>query len=156
MADTTVVRNSGEGTAFWVLGGLFELKAAADETGGVASIFEITIPPGAGAPSHTHDGGEAVYVLEGNLRYHIDDEVHEGGPGSFFYIPKGTWENFEPTTQVRLLVIYLPGGQEQLFAEAGEPAKKRELPPPPGGSPDIARIVRIAEKHGMVIKAPAA
>ena len=105
-----------------MLGGLYELKAGNDETGGAVSIFEMTIPAGAGPPPHTHSGGEAVYILEGNVRYHIEDEVHEGGPGSFFYIPAGTWENFEPVGQMRILVIYLPGGAEDFFAEAGEAA----------------------------------
>jgi quercetin dioxygenase-like cupin family protein len=154
MADTTVVRNPGEGNAYWMLGGLYELKAGADETGDSVSIFEMTIPAGSGPPPHTHAGGEAVYVLEGNIRYHIEDEVHEGGPGSFFYIPEGTWENFEPTTHVRLLVIYMPGGAEEFFAEAGEPAQKRELPPPMDGPPDIAQLMSVAEKHGMKIKPP--
>ena len=77
MADKTVVRNPGEGDAYWMLGGLYELKAGAGETGGSASIFEMTLPAGAGPPPHTHSGGEAVYVLEGNLRYHIEDEVYE-------------------------------------------------------------------------------
>jgi quercetin dioxygenase-like cupin family protein len=154
MADTTVVRKPGEGTAFWMLGGLYELKAGADETGGTASIFEFTIPAGAGPPPHTHPGGEAVYVLEGNVRYHIEDDVYEGGPGSFFYMPEGTWENFEPTTQVRLLVIYMPGGTEAFFAEAGEPAQKRALPPPLEGPPDIERLISIGEKHGMAMKPP--
>src|SRR2546423_11937762 len=98
MADTTVVRNPGEGTAYWMLGGLYEVKAAGDETGGAATIVEMTIPSGSGPPPHTHAGGEAVYVLQGNVKYHIGDDVFEGGPGSFFYIPEGTWENFEPTT----------------------------------------------------------
>jgi quercetin dioxygenase-like cupin family protein len=154
MADTTVVRNPGEGDAYWLLGGLYEQKAGADETGGAVSIFEMTLPPGAGPPPHTHPGGEAVYVLEGNLRYHIDGEVHEGGPGSFFYIPEGTWENFEPVTQMRILVIYLPGGQERFFAEVAEPAQKRELPPPPDAPPDIEQLIATAEKHGMRMKPP--
>jgi quercetin dioxygenase-like cupin family protein len=156
MAGKTVVRQPGEGTAYWMLGGLYELKASSDETDGEAAIFEMTIPAGAGPPPHTHPGGEAVYVLEGNVRYHIEDEVHEGGPGSFFYMPEGTWENFEPTTQVRLLVIYAGGGADRFFDEAAEPAKKRELPPPPDSPPDIERIMSVAEKHGMAMRPPVA
>src|SRR2546430_6370673 len=154
MADTTVVRRPGEGDAYWMLGGLYELKAGADETGGTASIFEMTLPAGAGPPPHTHPGGEAVYVLEGNVRYHIEDHVYEGGPGSFFYMPEGTWENFEPTTQVRLLVMYTPGGMEEFFGEAGEPAQQRELPPPMDGPPEIERLMSIGEKHRIAMKAP--
>jgi quercetin dioxygenase-like cupin family protein len=154
MAEKTVARKAGEGTAFWMLGGLYELKASADETGGAMTIMEMTIPAGSGPPPHTHSGGEAVYVIEGKIRYHIEDDVIEGGPGSFFYIPEGTWENFEPTEPVRLLVIYAPGGQEEFFADAGEPAGAHELPPPPEGPPDIEGLMAAAERHGMKIRAP--
>src|SRR5438128_718175 len=122
MADTLVVRQPGEGTGYWMLGGLYHVKAAGDETGGAVTIMEMTIPPGMGPPPHTHPGGEAVYVIEGTVRYHIGDDVVEGGPGSFFYVPQGTWENFEPVSQIRVLVIYTPGGMDQFFAEAAEPA----------------------------------
>ena len=69
-------------------------------------------------------------------------------------MPEGTWENFEPVTQIRLLVIYTPGGQEDFFAEAGERAQKHELPPPPDGPPDLERLVSVGEKHGMKMKPP--
>jgi quercetin dioxygenase-like cupin family protein len=154
MADKAVARDRGEGTAYWMLGGLYEVKATGAETNGQATIVEMTIPAGSGPPPHTHSGGESVYVLEGRIKYHIDGEVLDGGPGSFFYVPEGTWENFEPTEQVRLLVIYTPGGADEFFAEAAEPAERRELPPPMTEAPDIGRIVSIAEKHGMAMRPP--
>jgi quercetin dioxygenase-like cupin family protein len=154
MADKTVVRNPGEGKAFWMLGGLYELKAAADETNGAVTVMEMTIPAGNGPPPHTHPGAEAVYVLEGTIRYHIAGDTVEGGPGSFFYIPEGTLENFEPTSEVRLLVIYLPGGVEGFFAEAGEEAAERKLPPPPSSPPDMEKLAAIGERHGMRIQLP--
>jgi hypothetical protein len=91
------------------------------------------------------------------VRYHIGGETYEGGPGTFFYIPGETEENFEPAgeTPVRVLVLYTPGGMEKFFAEAGEPAARRELPPPSASPPDIERLMRVAEKHGLRIKAPA-
>ena len=154
MAGEVVARNPGEGTAYWMLGGLYELKASGAETDGQATIMEMTLPAGLGPPPHTHEGGESVYVLEGKVRYHIEDDVVEGGPGSFFHVPAGTWENFEPTTQVRLLVIYTPGGTEAFFAEAGEPAERREIPPAPDGPPDLERLIAISEKHGVKIRPP--
>jgi quercetin dioxygenase-like cupin family protein len=154
MAGKTVVRQPGEGEAFWMLGGLYEIKASSDETDDQATIVEMRVPAGSGPPPHTHPGGEAVYVLEGTVRYHIEDEVFEGGPGSFFYMPEGTWENFEPTSEIHLLVIYTPGGVEKFFAEAGEPAQRREIPPPMSEPPDVERIIAIGEKHGMKLKAP--
>ena len=155
MADTTVVRQPGEGKALWMLGGLYEVKAAGQETDGKLTIIEMTIPAGMGPPPHTHPGGEAVYVLEGKVRYHIGDDAVEGGPGSFFYIPEGTWENFEPTEQIRVLVIYAPGGIDEFFAEVGEPATTREVPPAPEGPPDVEALIGAAERHGMQMRAPA-
>ncbi len=155
MAGESVVREQGEGKAFWMLGGLYEVKAASAETGGALTAMEMTMPAGMGPPPHTHPGTESVYVLEGTLRYHIGDETIEGGPGSFFHIPEGVVENFEPTSDVRVLVLYTPGGIDEFFAEAGEPAERRELPPAPAEPPDIERLMAIGEKHGMQIRPPA-
>src|SRR5438552_8922165 len=69
IAKSTYVKK-GEGQALWVLGQLFDIKAGAHETGSLA-IVEMTFAPGKpGAPPHRHHCGEAVYVLEGTIRYH--------------------------------------------------------------------------------------
>jgi len=156
MRNGSVARQKGEGQAFWMLGGLYELKVASDETEGAMTVMEMTIPPGMGPPAHTHPGTESVYVLEGALRYHIGDDVVEGGPGSVFHIPAGTVEHFEPTgdAPLRVLVTYAPGGIERFFAEAGEVAKSHELPPPLEGPPDLERIAATGARYGMQILPP--
>lgn len=155
MAAESVVRKPDEGKAFWMLGGLYEVKASSAETEGAMTVIEMTIPGGMGPPPHTHPGTESVYVLEGNLRYHIGGETFEGGPGTFFHIAAGVLENFEPVTDSRLLVVYSPsGGVEEFFSEAGEPAERHELPPAPTEPPDIERLIAIGQKYGMEIKAP--
>ena len=157
MAGTTVIRQPGEGDAIWMLNSLYEVRASSDETGGELTAMEMTIPPGMGPPPHVHKGGESVYVLEGRARYHIAGDVHEGGPGTFFYVPAGIEENFEPAddSPVRLLVIYTPGGMDRFFEEAGEPAERREIPPPSDAPPDLERLSAIAEKHGLDLRVPA-
>lgn len=157
MAGSTVVRQPGEGTAYWMLGGLYEVKVSGDESGGELTLMEMTMPAGMGPPPHIHNGGETVRVLEGRIRYHIGGETFEGGPGSCFYVPEGTEENFEPVEQARVLVAYTPGGIDRFFEEAGEPAQRRELPPPPSEPPDIEQLAAIAAKYGLEITArPAA
>lgn len=154
MASKKVVRKPGEGEPVWMLGGFYEVKATSEETGGGLTCIEMTIPLGASPPPHTHPGGEAVYVLEGTLRYHIGDETVEGGPGSFFFLPEGTREWFEPTSMLRVLAIYTPGGIDKFFTEAGEPAQAREVPPPATEPPDLERITAIAARYGMQIEPP--
>ena len=155
MGGKVVVRHQGEGDALWVLGGLYEVKVSSNETNDRFTVMEMTIPAGMGPPPHTHPGAEAVYVLDGTLRYHIGDETVEGGPGSFFYIPDGILERFEPEDTVRLLVIYAPGGAiDRFFSEVGEPAQMREVPPPSESPPDFERIIATSERYGMQMQAP--
>ncbi|MET7622645.1 cupin domain-containing protein [Streptomyces sp. NPDC005408] len=149
MASNAHVRHSGAGQAFWMLNGLYEVKASSEETNGAMTVMEMTVPVGSGPPPHTHSGTESVYVIEGTLRYHIAGETVEGGPGSFFHILEGTLERFEPTSTARILVTYTPGGIEKFFAEAGEPAQRRELPPPSDTLPDVDRLIEIGKRHGL-------
>jgi quercetin dioxygenase-like cupin family protein len=157
VADKAVIRRPDEGDAIWMLNSLYEVRASSDETGGQLTAMEMTIPPGMGPPPHVHEGGESVCVLEGQVRYHIGGETYEGGPGTFFYIPPGIEENFEPAdgNTVRLLVIYTPGGLDKFFSEAGEPAQRREVPTPSDTPPDLERLGAIAAKHGLHLKVPA-
>jgi quercetin dioxygenase-like cupin family protein len=155
MADATVVRDRDAGDAIWMLGGRYEVKASAEETNGAMTVMEMWMPAGMGPPAHTHTGTESVYVLEGRLRYHIDDRTVDGGPGSFFHIPAGTLEFFEPTEELRVLVTYAPGGIDKFFVEAGEPARSPGLPPAPDGPPDLERLISIASRYGMEIQQPA-
>lgn len=151
----TVARQRGEGDAYWMLGGLYEVRVAGDETNGELTIMEITVPAGAAPPPHTHPGGESLRVLEGTVRVHINDEAVEGGPGAFFYFPAGTLETFEPVSDVaRVLVAYTPGGIDKFFAEVGEPAQAREIPPPSDTPPDLERIAAVGERYGMQIQMP--
>jgi quercetin dioxygenase-like cupin family protein len=139
-----------------VLGGLYEIKASSADTNDRLSIVEMTVPEGMGAPAHTHPRAEAVYVLEGTIRYHISGETVEGGPGSFFYVPEGTVENWVPTSKARVLVIYAPGGgMDKFFSEIGEPASQREVPSSSAELPDPDRVVAVAERYDIAMQGPA-
>jgi steroid delta-isomerase-like uncharacterized protein len=150
-SNNVVARQRGEGDAFYLMGGLYEIKAAGAETGGKVTVTEITVPAGKehAPPPHTHPGPELVYILDGTVRMHIDGQTLDGAPGSFFYIPEGVTETFEPTSTVRLLFTYLPGGLDKFFAEVGEPATVREIPPPSDTPPDLDAIVTAARRYGV-------
>jgi quercetin dioxygenase-like cupin family protein len=152
----SLVRPPGQGDAYWLLGGLYEVLASSEETAGASTIMQFTIPEGAGPPPHTHPGSESVYVLEGAARFHVDGETHEAEAGAFFRFPAGTLETFEPISTVRLLVVYEPGGIDAFFAEIGEAAPRRELPPPMDAPPDLEQIASIGERYGMQFQLPPA
>jgi quercetin dioxygenase-like cupin family protein len=156
MAGRTVARKRDEGEAVWMLGGRYEVKVSSEDTDGAMTVMEMWMPAGMGPPPHTHPGTESVYVLEGRLRYHIGDQELDGPPGTFFHIPAGTLEFFEPVEETRVLVTYAPGGMDKFFAEAGDPATAPGLPPAPEGPPDIERLASIASRYGMEIQQPVA
>jgi hypothetical protein len=51
-----------------------------------------------------------------------------------------------------MLVVFTPGGGEEFFIEAGEPAERREFPPP--AEPDFARYQAAAAMTGLVLLGP--
>jgi len=149
------IHGNGEGDALWMLGGLYEVRLSGAETGGAVTMIEFTVPEGMGPPPHMHDVDETVYILEGTAKYHANGTTTDVGPGSVLFIPRGAQETFEPTTNLRMLGVYSPaGGMEKFFAEAGERAQRREVPPPPTGPPDVERLVAIGSRHGLTLVAP--
>ena len=152
MAAKTAVSRQGEGDALWMLGGLYEVKVTSDETGDALTAIQFTIPEGGGPPPHVHNCTELVYVAEGRARFHADGETFEAGPGTLLHFPAGTEETFEPIGQVKLVTVYAPGGMDRFFKEYGEPAERREVPPPMEGPPDLERLNAIAEKHGLELR----
>lgn len=150
-----ISHKAGDGQAFWMLGGLYEVLVSSDETNGAATVMQMTVPPGMGPPPHLHHKGvtETVYVVEGTLTYQIDGKKIEGAAGSVFRIPPDTVESFEPKTRTRVVITYEPGGIEKFFAEAGESAQRREVPPAPTSQPDVERLKKIGAKYGVEIRA---
>jgi mannose-6-phosphate isomerase-like protein (cupin superfamily) len=137
-----------------VLGGLYEVKVSSDETNGALTLMQFTVPEGMGPPPHVHDCDETVIVMDGRARFHIEGGTVEAGPGSVLYFPAGTQERFEPLGQVRLAVTYIPGGIDKFFAEAGEPARSREVPPAPESPPDLDSLAALAEGYGLHLLPP--
>lgn len=154
-AGKVVVNQKGEGGATWMLGGLYETRISTAESGGAAAVVEFTVPVGMGPPQHFHEQDEIVYVAEGTAKFHLNGETTELGPGSVVYIPKGAQETFEPTSTLRLVTVYVPGGgMDEFFSEAGEPAARREIPPPPAAPPDVERLARLGAKAGLTLIPP--
>lgn len=91
--------------------------------------------------------------LGGRQCYGRDEHV-DVGPGAVIFIPRGTQETFEPTTTLRMIVVYLPGGMDGFFAEAGEPAARREVPAPLSQPPDVDKLSRIGARYGLQVQAP--
>jgi mannose-6-phosphate isomerase-like protein (cupin superfamily) len=112
------------------------LKASRHSTGGALSVFETSI--GAGPPLHVHDReDECFYVLEGALSVRCGDDAFDAASGSFVFLPRGRPHRFWAAGgSARLLLIAVPGGIEDYFAEIN------------AASSDDERV-RIGERYGI-------
>ena len=104
------------------LGDYVTFKTTGADSAGRMLIFESVVPAGEGPPLHTHAReDEMLYVLEGEFRFQIEDEIHEAPAGSTMYVPPLVPHCFQNTgeTPGRLLIVFTPAGMEHFFAFAG-------------------------------------
>jgi quercetin dioxygenase-like cupin family protein len=143
-----------EGDPFWYDGGLMTMRARPADTGGSISLIDVLVPKGKATPLHVHpDAEESFYVIDGQLTVHVDGINHELSAGGASTIRRGTPHAFAVRSDTaHLLVVFTPGGGEEFFIEAGEPAARRELPPE--AAPDLDRYRAAAAKTGVVLLGP--
>ena len=114
-------------------------------------MFELTVPAGARVPPpHSHrDNEEVVYVLEGRLRYSVDGETRDLGPGDRMYTPRGSVHAFSNPhdSTAKALIILTPDIGAQYFRDVAEIASA------PGG-PSPARMAEVMTRYGLVLARP--
>jgi quercetin dioxygenase-like cupin family protein len=100
------------------LGADVVFKARGEETDGALTAFENAVAPGDGPPLHTHaNEDESMYVLEGEMRFKLGDEIQSAPAGSFVFVPRGTphaWQNVGDGP-ARMLIHFTPSGMERFF-----------------------------------------
>ena len=132
--------------------GQMEIRYLVDgaQSGGLG-LFEMKVPAGARVPPpHSHsDNEECVYVLEGVLRYTVDDETRDLNPGEWMSTPRGSVHQFSnPSSDTsRALVMMTPDIGKQFFRDVGALAGA-------GGPPDRAELMTTMQSFGLVPAAP--
>ena len=148
-ADATVART------VWWQGALMTIKASARDTDGQLGLVEADFPGDFGGPPlHIHSReDEAFYVLDGEIRFRQADDELVAGPGTYVYCPRGIPHAFKVGEGgARALVLMLPAGLEEMFAEGGFPAEQGN--PPPQAEYDVESVQAMAEKYGWEIVGP--
>jgi quercetin dioxygenase-like cupin family protein len=145
-----------EGEAHWLLGMLEIVKISGADTNGEYGLLEVTVRKGEGSPWHVHPGeDEWFYVLEGEFTVYVGERRLSLPAGAFAFGPKGVPHTFIGETEgAKALIGFQPFHFEGFLHEVGEPATERVLPPPLETPPDMARLIPIAERNGMVILGP--
>jgi quercetin dioxygenase-like cupin family protein len=92
--------------------GVSRIKAARPEL----SALEFELKPGGGVDPHFHKKhSDSFFVLEGEVEFHVGDEVVHGTPGTYVLAPPGVVHYFKNTSEkpARVFNLHTPGG----FAE---------------------------------------
>lgn len=144
------VRPPAAGSTLNVLGVIHTYKATAAETGGSFSLWEAVVPPGAGAPPHTHTReDEAFYVPSGELAIEFEGTPRRVGPGGFFFGARNRRHAIRNVSDqpARVLILSAPScGLDQMFAELDTAAA--------AGMPEFAVLTAICAKYGVIIEPP--
>jgi quercetin dioxygenase-like cupin family protein len=120
-----------EEDAFWWQGGLYHIKARAADTGGALGVVEASLYRGFGPPLHIHRReDEALYVLEGQVRFRQGEDDFVAGPGTCVWGPRGVPHAYRVESErARLLILVTPAGFERMFEEGGIPLRESTEPP---------------------------
>jgi quercetin dioxygenase-like cupin family protein len=139
---------------FWWQGGLYEIKARAEDTAGALGLVEASLYQGFGPPLHVHTlEDEAFYVLEGEIRFRQGDDESVAGPGTWVWGPRGVQHTFKVESEsARALILVTPGGFERMFEEGGIPVA--EAPEPPVQEYDPEEAVAMSKRFGFDVVGP--
>lgn len=144
---TALVLGPGHGHPLNVLGDRQTVKVTGEDTGGAFALVENHNPPGVGIPMHLHrHEDETFYVVEGDVRFTVDGEQIEAGPGTTVFLPRGTPHAFEVVGDgpARMLILLAPAGLEGLFRELAAL----------DGPPDPAALAAACGPYGIEFLAP--
>ena len=150
--DRTATRTAGappfavpaeEGERLDIGTAAFLVRATADSTGGVLSIFE-ELPPLLDTSRHVHQyEDETFYVLDGEHEFVSGDRTFRLGPGGVAFLPRGIPHAHRRLAhgEGRLLCVTTPGGFERFFRSLAEAARS--------GEPQESAYARASEQAGI-------
>jgi quercetin dioxygenase-like cupin family protein len=149
MTTAPLVRNADDAERRWFYGGgLHSWLVREHEVGDGFLLFEDTVEAGKRTPLHTHPGAdETFYVLDGSIVLHVDGTEQELRAGGVAVIPRDVPHAFMAQANgARLLCLHTPGGGEEFYRSASEPAITGE----PALPVDFDRIRQAAVATGTM------
>ncbi len=130
MATMPLIRNADEAERRWFYGGgLHAWLVHQGEVNGDFLLFEDDVEPGKCTPLHTHpEAEETFYLLAGSMLLHVEGTETELRTGGIAVVPRGVPHAFLALSDgARMLCLHTPGGGEDFYRTASEPARAGEL-----------------------------
>ncbi len=101
-----------------IMGGTFELKVSAKDTGGDLCIYDTVRSTKGGPPLHLHHfQDEWFYIIRGEFLAKVGDEILRLNPGDSAFAPRRIPHTFAMTSdgEGQMLVLFQPAGRMEAF-----------------------------------------
>jgi quercetin dioxygenase-like cupin family protein len=113
-----------DGEKIWIVGDTMWLKATSAETRGAYTLIENIALPGNGPPPHVHENeDESMYVIDGEFEILLGEQIVDGKPGAFEFVPRRTVHRFQCTGDRPGKICF-----SLLLAELKSSSEKQECP----------------------------
>ncbi|RAK64084.1 cupin domain-containing protein [Hymenobacter edaphi] len=137
--------------SWWHRGSLVTPLVTGADSLGEFALLDVSLQRGCELPPHTHRCEDETYVvLEGRLRFYVDNDVLPAGPGDTMHLPRHRrhWFRLE-SDYARVLLHVAPAGLEHFYRALSEPAQALIVPPLPPAEPDPAPLAAVAARFGL-------
>lgn len=125
--------------------------ASAGDTNGTIGAVEVAGPGGAAPPMHVHHReDEAFYIVEGDYRVFVGDDVISAATGTWVWGPRDVPHGYQVRSpRGRHLSLTMPGGFEAFFEEVADLAA-------PGTDPrtTMTQLSVVASRYGVELLGP--
>jgi quercetin dioxygenase-like cupin family protein len=120
------------------------------------SLIEHRMARGFAVPLHVHEQeDENFYVLDGEVRFRIGDEVRTLGTGEAVSVGGGTAHSFRVVSDEARFLTVTTGRFEEMVRSLSRPAATPGLPPQHEPTPEeIDALVQACAAHGIAFVGP--
>lgn len=115
-----------------LVGDTYTITVSGKDTEGRFCLIDMHVPPGGGPSPHRHDFEETFMVLEGEIELTFRGKKRVARAGTTVNIPANAPHQFRnaSSSDVRLLCLCSPAGQDEFFQQVGVMVETRTSPPP--------------------------
>lgn len=115
-----------------VVGDTYTVLLSGAQTAGRFCLIDMKVPDGGGPGPHRHDFEETFHLLEGAIEFTFRGQKSVATAGMTVNIPANAPHSFKNVSgsDVRMLCLCAPAGQEEFFARVGTPVESRTAAAP--------------------------
>lgn len=140
----------------WFMNAYLNIHLSKAESAAGVSLIEHDMLEGFFVPPHVHHNeDETFYVLEGAVRFMMEGEIFERGPGGSLHVPGGKVHAFKIIAPRTRFLTVTNGPFEDMVRAASVAAIRREIPPQaPFTTEDQEKLAILCNLNGIEFVGP--